>query len=253
MLRAALSSAPSSVPRLSRGLHEAVIVSVARTPVGSFGGALAALSAPQLGAAAVRGALARLPREARVGEVLLGNVVSAGAGQAPARQAARGAAAAALAADPAAAQQLGDDAVCTTVNKVCASGMKAVALAAQSVALGQHDTVVAGGMESMSNVPFLLPAQSRFGGLRFGHSKVVDALVHDGLWDVSASASACARTRACSANCARSHSRTQALANAVRKDSSRHLILRLCAAYPTRRPRPLLCAPASALQRREHG
>jgi acetyl-CoA C-acetyltransferase len=90
--------------------------------------------------------------------------------------------------------------------------MKAVALAAQSVALGQHDTVVAGGMESMSNVPFLLPAQSRFGGLRFGHSKVVDALVQDGLWDVSASA--CAGTRAAQPTLARTLAHKRSRANA---------------------------------------
>lgn len=169
-LSAAFSTAPS-------GLPEVVIVSASRTAVGSFGGSLSSLSAPALGAAAIAGALARLPPEAAVGEVIFGNVVSANVGQAPARQAARAAAAAG-------ARQLSDAAACTTVNKVCASGLKAAALAAQSVALGQHEVVVAGGMESMSNAPFVLPAQpSRFGGLRFGHSKLVDSLVADGLWD----------------------------------------------------------------------
>jgi acetyl-CoA C-acetyltransferase len=105
-----------------------------------------------------------------VQEVLMGNVVSGGLGQAPARQAARGAG-------------LPDTAVCTTVNKVCASGMKAVMLAAQSILLGHVDVAVAGGMESMSNAPFLLPPAARGAGLRLGHAALVDSVIRDGLWD----------------------------------------------------------------------
>lgn len=150
-------------------LQEAVIVSAVRTPIGSIGGQFASLSAPALGSVAIKGALAAAgvaPTE--VNEVIFGNVVSANVGQAPARQASKGAG-------------IPDSAVCTTINKVCASGMKAVTWAAQSIALGQSEVVVAGGMESMSNAPYYVP-QGRYGA-RYGHGQFVDALIRDGLWD----------------------------------------------------------------------
>lgn len=145
-----------------------LIVGAARTPVGSFRGTLAAKSATELGSVAIAGALKRskVPVEA-VEEVLMGNVVSAGLGQAPARQAAL-------------AAGLPDTTICTTINKVCASGLKAVMFGAQSIALGFHQHVVAGGMESMSNAPYYLPAKAR-GGLGYGHQAVQDAILLDGL------------------------------------------------------------------------
>jgi len=145
------------------------VVSAARTPIGSFQGALASLTAPQLGSAAIRGALARLSLDASlVNEVYMGNVLSAGLGQAPSRQAVLGAG-------------LPQSVACTDVNKVCASGMKAVMLASQSIQLGVSKLAVAGGMESMSNAPYYL-AKAR-GGYRLGHGELIDGLVHDGLWD----------------------------------------------------------------------
>lgn len=150
--------------------RQPVIVSAMRTPIGSFGGSLAGVKAPQLGAAAIKGALgaANIPAE-YVQEVLMGNVCSAGVGQAPARQASM-------------AAGLPQSTVATTVNKVCASGMKTVSMAAMGIAVGMNDIVVAGGMESMSNVPYLIE-KARFGGYRYGNGKMVDCLVHDGLWD----------------------------------------------------------------------
>jgi len=146
-----------------------VVLGACRTPLGSFQGQLAGLSAVQLGAAAIRGALRRAGVAAGdVEEVVMGNVLSAGVGQAPARQAALGAG-------------LPPSACCTTVNKVCSSGLKAVSLAAQSVTLGHAEVVVAGGMESMSNAPYYLPKARR--GFRLGHQQAVDGLLHDGLWD----------------------------------------------------------------------
>lgn len=147
-----------------------VIIDGARTPIGSFGGKLASLTAPELGSMAIAGLLKRtgVPPE-KVGEVIMGNVLSAGIGQAPARQAALKAG-------------LAEHAVSTTVNKVCASGMKAVMMAANQIATGESDVVVAGGMESMSNVPYYLP-QQRFGN-KLGHAKADDGILKDGLWDV---------------------------------------------------------------------
>ena len=138
--------------------------------LGSFGGSLAPVRAPRLGSAAIKGALeaANCPPE-YVQEVLFGNVCQAGVGQAPARQASMGAG-------------LPQSTVATTVNKVCASGMKTVSMAAMGIAVGMNDIVVAGGMESMSNVPYLIE-KARFGGYRYGNGKMVDCLVHDGLWD----------------------------------------------------------------------
>ncbi|MCH7528130.1 MAG: acetyl-CoA C-acyltransferase [Candidatus Marinimicrobia bacterium] len=149
---------------------EVVIVSYARTPVGAFGGSLAALSAPQLGSVAIKAALDRAAvAPDKVDEVIMGNVLTAGVGQAPARQAALGAG-------------LPDSVETFTVNKVCGSGLKAVMLAAQAIRCGDAQIVVAGGMESMSNVPYYLPGART--GLRLGHKEVTDGLILDGLWDV---------------------------------------------------------------------
>ncbi len=152
------------------GLKEAVIVAAARTAIGSFGGALSTISAPRLGAAAIKGALAQvgLSPEA-VDEVIMGNVLSAGVGQAPARQAALFAG-------------LPQRVPCLTINKVCGSGLKSVMLAIQAIRLGDAEVVVAGGMENMSKVPYYLPEARD--GMRMGHKKVVDGMVADGLWDV---------------------------------------------------------------------
>ncbi|KAJ3279089.1 erg10, acetyl-CoA C-acetyltransferase [Borealophlyctis nickersoniae] len=148
----------------------AYIVAAVRTPIGGFGGSLASFTAPQLGSFAIKGALAKsgVPAD-QVQEVIFGNVLSAGLGQNPARQAALGAG-------------LPNSVPCTTINKVCASGMKAIQLAAQTILLGNADVVVAGGMESMSNVPYYLP-KHRWGS-KYGHQEIVDGLVKDGLTDV---------------------------------------------------------------------
>jgi acetyl-CoA C-acetyltransferase len=146
-----------------------VIVSAARTPVGKFQGALSGFSATQLGAIAVREAVKRAGIDpAKVDECIMGNVVSAGLGQNPARQAALNGG-------------LPPEVSALTINKVCGSGLKAVALAAQAIQTGNAEIVVAGGMESMTNAPYLLP-QGR-NGFRMGNSVVVDSMVHDGLWD----------------------------------------------------------------------
>ncbi|EON75960.1 Acetyl-CoA acetyltransferase [Lunatimonas lonarensis] len=151
-------------------VKDVYIVSLARTPLGSYGGSLSSLSAVELGAASIRGAMERVKLDNdQVGEVYFGNVLSANLGQAPARQVALGAG-------------LGQEVPCTTIHKVCASGMKAVMLGAQSIMLGQQDIVVAGGMESMSNVPYYVP-NARF-GQKFGNGELVDGLVKDGLLEV---------------------------------------------------------------------
>ncbi len=146
-----------------------VIVSAARTPIGAFQGALSSLAATRLGALAIDAAVARsgLPGEA-VDEVFMGNVLSAGVGQAPARQAARGAG-------------ILDAVPCTTISKVCGSGMKAVMLAHDAIVAGSVSCVVAGGMESMTNAPYLLPKAR--GGMRLGHGEVKDHMFLDGLED----------------------------------------------------------------------
>lgn len=150
-------------------MREVVIVSAVRTPIGSFGGSLATFSATQLGGFAIKEALAKADLQPeQIQEVYMGNVLSANLGQAPATQAAK------FAGLP--------DLPATTVNKVCASGTKAIMLAAQSIALGDCDIVVAGGMESMSNVPYYLDKARN--GYRLGHGQVTDGLVKDGLWDV---------------------------------------------------------------------
>ena len=149
---------------------DVVIISGCRTPVGKFQGSLSDLSAPQLGAIVVREAVKRAGLDAtQVDECIMGNVVSAGLGQNPARQAAIfGGLAPAVGA--------------MTINKVCGSGLKAVALAAQAVQTGNSSVVVAGGMESMTNAPYLLPQARK--GYRLGNAQVVDSMVHDGLWDI---------------------------------------------------------------------
>jgi acetyl-CoA C-acetyltransferase len=151
-------------------MKKVYIISAVRTPIGSFGGTLASVSATQLGAAAIKGALEKsgVPVTA-VDEVIMGNVVSGNLGQAPARQAALGAG-------------LPYNVPCTTVNKVCASGMKAAMYGAQSILLGQSHIVVVGGMENMSQIPFYLD-KARFGGYGYGHGTLIDGLAKDGLLD----------------------------------------------------------------------
>ena len=151
-------------------MKEVFIVSAVRTPIGSFGGALAGISATKLGAAAIKGALDKAAVQVDwVSEVLMGNVVSANLGQAPARQASVFAG-------------LPLNIPCTTINKVCASGMKAITLGAQSIMLGQNDIVVAGGMENMSQIPYYVP-NARW-GYKYGNGELVDGLAKDGLTDV---------------------------------------------------------------------
>jgi acetyl-CoA C-acetyltransferase len=151
-------------------MEEVVIVAGVRTPVGKFLGSLSDFSAPQLGAMVVKEVVRRAGIDpAMVDECIMGNVVSAGLGQNPARQAAI-------------YGGLAPEVSAMTINKVCGSGLKAVSLAAQSIQTGNAEIVVAGGMESMSNAPYLLPAARK--GLRMGDSKAVDAMIHDGLWDV---------------------------------------------------------------------
>ncbi|MCU0493810.1 MAG: acetyl-CoA C-acetyltransferase [Chloroflexaceae bacterium] len=149
-------------------MHDVVIVSAARTPIGRFNGALSSLTAPELGAVAIRAALARAGVDpAAVDECLMGNVISAGLGQAPARQAAiKGG--------------LPHTVGATLVSKVCGSGLKAVMLGTALIRAGEAEVIVAGGMENMSRGPYLLP-QAR-NGYRLGNGEIVDATVHDGLW-----------------------------------------------------------------------
>ncbi|RYD78370.1 MAG: acetyl-CoA C-acyltransferase, partial [Sphingobacteriales bacterium] len=150
--------------------REVYIVSAVRTPIGSFSGSLGGLSATKLGAAAIKEAVNRAGiKPGEVQEVFMGNVLSANLGQAPARQAALFAG-------------LSNKTNCTTVNKVCASGTKAIMFGTQSILLGDNDIVVAGGMESMSNVPYYLDKARD--GYRLGHQTVTDGVIKDGLWDV---------------------------------------------------------------------
>ncbi|MBB3699024.1 acetyl-CoA C-acyltransferase [Flammeovirga yaeyamensis] len=150
-------------------MKEVYIVSAVRTPIGSFGGVLSSLSATQLGSTAIKGALEKAGvQPSEVNEVFMGNVIASNLGQAPAKQAALGAG-------------IGHDVPCTTVNKVCASGMKTLMLGAQSIMLGDNDIVVTGGMESMSNIPYYVP-KGRYGH-GYGHGQLLDGLVKDGLSD----------------------------------------------------------------------
>jgi acetyl-CoA C-acetyltransferase len=149
-------------------MRQSVIISAVRTPTGKFLGALKDFTAPQLGALAVREAVARAGIDpASVDECLMGNVIQAGNGQNPARQAALNGG-------------LADHVAALTINKVCGSGLKAVMLAAQGIATGDIDIAVAGGMESMSNAPYLLPRVRE--GLRMGNGQIVDSMIGDGLW-----------------------------------------------------------------------
>ena len=151
-------------------MKEVYVVSAVRTPMGSFGGSLKSFTATQLGGIAIKGALEKAGiNPAEVNEVFMGSVIQANLGQAPARQAAKFA-------------SLPNEVICTTVNKVCASGMKSIALAAQSIMLGDADVVIAGGMESMSNVPFY--SDSMRWGNKYGNTMLIDGLVKDGLTDV---------------------------------------------------------------------
>jgi len=150
-------------------MNQVYIVAATRTPIGSFGGSLASLSATQLGGAAIKAVVEQSGlKPDQIQEVYMGNVMSANLGQAPATQAAK------FAGLP--------DVSATTINKVCASGTKAIMLAAQSIALGQNDIVIAGGMESMSNVPYYLDKART--GYRLGNGQITDGLIKDGLWDV---------------------------------------------------------------------
>jgi acetyl-CoA C-acetyltransferase len=145
------------------------IVSATRTPIGAYLGSLSSLSAPQLGTIAIKAALERAKVGPElVGEVFMGNVLTAGIGQAPARQAQRGAG-------------IPDSVQATTISKVCGSGMQALIFGAQSIALGDRDFVVAGGMESMSNVPYYMDKARQ--GYRMGNATLIDGMIHDGLWD----------------------------------------------------------------------
>ena len=151
-------------------MKEAVIVSACRTPLGKFQGGLSGFRAPELGGLAVAEAVKRAGIAASdVEEVILGNVLQAGIGQNPARQAAR-------------AAGIPDEVGSFTVNKVCGSGLKSVMLAAQAIRAGDADVIVAGGMESMTQAPYLLPGARA--GQRLGHGELLDAMVHDGLWDI---------------------------------------------------------------------
>ncbi|MDB2622048.1 acetyl-CoA C-acyltransferase [Flavobacteriales bacterium] len=151
-------------------MKEVVIVSAVRTPMGSFGGVLSSISAPSLGATAIRGALEKIALDASlVQEVIMGNVLQANLGQAPARQAAL-------------AAGIPNHVPCTTLNKVCSSGMKALMVAVQSIKAGDNDIVIAGGMENMSAVPYYMDKARN--GYRLGNGTIVDGLVNDGLTDV---------------------------------------------------------------------
>lgn len=150
-------------------MEEVYILATARTPIGRYGGSLAEFSAIELGAIAIRGALKKANVGAeQVEEVFLGNVISANLGQAPARQTALKAG-------------IGHSIPCTLINKVCASGMKAIMIGAQSIMLGTNNVVVAGGMESMSNIPYYIP-KARF-GYKYGNAELIDGLQQDGLWE----------------------------------------------------------------------
>jgi acetyl-CoA C-acetyltransferase len=164
-----------------------VILSAARTPVGSFGGSLSALSAPQLGAVAIKAALERAGvAPDQVSEVIMGNVLTAGVGQAPARQAAIGAG-------------LPNSVPCTTIGKVCGSGMKAVMLADQAIRCGDATVVVAGGQESMSTAPYLLDKARN--GYRMGDGKIIDSMMYDGLTDAYDNVPMGIAADSCAVNC----------------------------------------------------
>jgi acetyl-CoA C-acetyltransferase len=166
--RASQGDSNMSTRKQDESARDAVILSAARTPIGRFNGGLGTLPAPALGALAVKAAVERAGIDpGTVYEVLMGNVVGAGLGQAPARQAALGAG-------------LPDSVGATAINKVCGSGLKTVMVAANAIIAGEADVFVAGGMESMSQAPYLLPKARQ--GLRYGHAELVDSILGDGLW-----------------------------------------------------------------------
>ena len=187
-------------------LRDVLIVGSARTPIGAFQGELGSLPAPKLGALAIRAALDRsgVPGDA-VGEVYLGCVLPAGQGQAPARQASI-------------AAGIPHSVGAVTVNKVCGSGLKAVVLGGNAIAVGEHDIVVAGGMESMTNAPYLLPKARE--GLRLGHGQVIDSVIHDGLWDVYGNVA----MGDCAELCAREHKITRQEQDAFAAESYRRAL-----------------------------
>lgn len=151
-------------------MKEVYIVSAVRTPIGSFGGSLSKVSATDLGATVIKGAIEKSNVDAKeIDEVFMGNVISANLGQAPARQASIHAG-------------ISNTVPCTTINKVCSSGMKSVMIGAQTIMLGDNDVVVAGGMENMSSVPHYVPGMRA--GTKLGDGKLVDGMIKDGLWDV---------------------------------------------------------------------
>ncbi len=182
-------------------MREVVIVSAARTPIGSFQGELGAVPATKLGSIAIKAALERagLPGDA-VSEVIMGCVLPAGTGQAPARQASLGAG-------------IPKSVGATTLNKVCGSGLKAILNAAQAIQAGDADVVVAGGMESMSNAPYLLPKARD--GYRMGHQQVIDSMINDGLWDVYGNV----HMGTCAELCAREHKIDRAAQDAFAVES----------------------------------
>ena len=150
-------------------MKEVYIVSAVRTPIGSFNGSLSTVPATQLGATAIKGAMSKINLDAKeVDEVIMGCVLQAGLGQAPARQASMYAG-------------IGENVPCTTVNKVCASGMKSISMAAQAIAMGDADVIIAGGMENMSQTPHYLPGSRT--GTKLGNITMLDGMVHDGLTD----------------------------------------------------------------------
>ncbi|GAB5539788.1 MAG: acetyl-CoA C-acyltransferase [Salibacteraceae bacterium] len=167
-------------------MKDVVIVSAVRTPMGSFMGSLSSIPVTDLGAAAIKGAVEKANIDpSEIQEVFMGNVLQAGVGQAPARQAAIGAG-------------LGENVPCTTVNKVCASGMKAIMFGAQSIMTGMNDVVIAGGMESMSQTPHYT---SMRGGTKYGNAKMTDGIINDGLMDVYSNQ----LMGGCAEECAREH------------------------------------------------
>jgi acetyl-CoA C-acetyltransferase len=188
------------------GGREVVIVGAARTPIGAFLGSLAAVPAPRLGAVAIRAALERAGVDpSAVDEVVMGNVLQAGVGQAPARQAAIFAG-------------LPEKTPAWTLNKVCGSGLKAVISAAQAIALGDAEVVVAGGMESMSNVPYYDRAART--GVRMGNVELVDGMIHDGLWDVYGQQ----HMGICAEHCATTHGISRAAQDEYALESTRRAI-----------------------------
>jgi acetyl-CoA C-acetyltransferase len=184
-------------------MRDVLIVAGARTPIGAFQGELAPLPATQLGALAIRAALerARVPGDA-VGEVYMGCVLPAGQGQAPARQASIRAG-------------IPSSVGAVTLNKVCGSGLKAVVMGGNAIAVGEHDLVVAGGMESMTNAPYLIPKARE--GLRLGHAQLIDSMIHDGLWDAYGNV----HMGECGELCAREHKITRADQDAYAAESYR--------------------------------